>query len=383
MNNNDRHWMECALEMGAQGKGWNSPRPSVGCVLVRDGKIIGSGHTQRGDGQPHAEIMAIRDAAARQESAFGATAYVTLEPCSHYATTPPCTGKLIEAGVARVVAGVRDPNPAVNGRGYQQLQEAGIEVVQNFMARECARHHEHFLKHISTSMPFVTLKSAVSLDGKIALNDGSSQWISGPASRQRAHFLRHCHDAVLVGAATAMADNPHLSVRLEGNHQQPARVVLDGRGVISADLQLFDKSTFNVPVYVATTAQMSEPKQKELEQRGAKVLSLPEKNGHVDLTALLRELYAQGICSVLVEGGAHLSGALLHEQLVDKVVCYVAPLIVGEGMSWAEGLKVDSLNDALRLQDVQTACAGEDVEFCGYLEPWATRMRQLCEETPH
>lgn len=379
-NNDDRKWMEVALQWAAKGKGWNSPRPSVGCAIVKDGQLIGAGHTQRGDGNPHAEVMALRDAARQHKSTFGATAYVTLEPCSHYATTPPCSKSLIEAGITRVVAGVCDPNPAVNGRGYTQMREAGIEVVTNFMALECARHDEHFLKQISTESPFVTLKTAVSLDGKIALKDGTSQWITGEAARERAHYLRHCHDAVLIGSGTALADNPQLSVRLEGKYKQPARVVIDSKGALSPELKLFDKSTFDVPVYVATTARMTEEKRSALEQRGAKVLLLPENENHIDLKVLLKELYSQGIYSILAEGGSLLSGALLREQLVDKVVCFVAPIIIGEGISMTTGLEINSLEDALRLQDVQTAIYDEDVEISGYLEPWASQVKQLCEE---
>jgi diaminohydroxyphosphoribosylaminopyrimidine deaminase/5-amino-6-(5-phosphoribosylamino)uracil reductase len=373
--------MEVALQWAAKGKGWNSPRPSVGCALVKDGQLVGAGHTQCGDGQPHAEVMALRDAARQSKSTFGATAYVTLEPCSHYATTPPCTKSLIEAGIVRVVAGVCDPNPAVNGRGYAQLREAGVEVVENFMWKECARHDEHFLKHISTSSPFVTLKTAVSLDGKIALKDGSSQWITGEAARERVHFLRHCHDAVLIGSGTAMADNPQLSVRLKGKYKQPARVVIDSKGILPLDLKLFDNSTFDVPVYVATTNQMSHEMSNELQKRGAKVLLLPGKENHVDLKVLLQELYSLGIYSVLAEGGAHLSGALLRDKLVDKVVCYVAPMIIGEGISMTSDLEVNSLDQALRLQDVQTANFGSDVEISGYLEPWASQTAMLCGET--
>jgi len=379
-NIDDRKWMEVALQWAAKGKGWNSPRPSVGCALVKNGELIGAGYTQRGDGQPHAEVMALRDAARQGKSTFGATAYVTLEPCSHYATTPPCTKSLIEAGIARVVAGVCDPNPAVNGRGYAQLREAGVEVIENFMWNRCARHDEHFLKHISTSSPFLTLKTAVSLDGKIALKDGSSQWITGEAARERAHFLRHCHDAVLIGSGTAMADNPQLTVRLKGKYKQPARVVIDSKGILPLDLKLFDKSTFDVPVYVATTDRMPQQKRIELEERGAKVLLLPEKEGRVDLKVLLQELYKLGIYSILAEGGAYLSGALLREQLVDKVVCFVAPIIIGEGIGMTAGLEINALTQALRLQDVQAATFGRDVEISGYLEPWASQMTNLCGE---
>ena len=370
--------MEQALQWASGGTGWNSPRPSVGCVLVKDGAIIGAGHTQRGDGQPHAEVMAIRSAAENNKSTFGATAYVTLEPCSHYATTPPCTKALIAAGIKRVVAGVCDPNPSVNGRGYRQLQEAGVEVVQNFMALECARHDDHFLKYISTDSPFVTLKSALSLDGKIALENGESQWITGAAARTDAHYLRHCHDAVLVGSGTAIADNPQLTVRLEGHYKQPARVVVDSRGIISADLRLFDASEFEVPIYVATTERMSADLRAALTARGAKVLLLPEQQGHIDLKVLLSELCAHGIYSILIEGGAGLAGAFLREQLVDKLVCYIAPILIGQGLDMVQGLHLSQLSDALRLSDVQTTSLDSDTRISGYLEPWASRMKQLC-----
>jgi len=227
----DEKWMREALSWSWRGRGWTSPRPSVGAVLVRDGQILGGGHTQRGDGTPHAEVMALRAAREAGFDVAGASAYVTMEPCSHFATTPPCSDALIEAGVARVVVGVLDPNPLVAGRGFTKMRAAGIEVVEGVLAAECARAQEDFLHHIVHRTPFVTLKSAVSLDGKIALNSGQSKWITNSQSRERSHLMRHHHDAVLVGIETVLADNPRLDVRLEGRFKQPARIVWTRRAV--------------------------------------------------------------------------------------------------------------------------------------------------------
>ena len=253
----DEDGMRAALQQSARGRGFTSPRPSVGCVLVQNGKIIGGGHTQPGDGNPHAEVMALRDAAACHASTRGATAYVTLEPCSHIGTTPPCTNVLIEAGIARVVCGIRDPNPEIDGRGYAQLRAAGIEVVEEFLRDECFRAQDDFLFHIVHKKPLVTLKSAVSLDGKIALQNGESQWISGEESRRRAHLLRHENDAVLVGIETVLHDDPQLGVRLPGTWKQPRRIVLDSRGRIPMDARVLAPDENGAPrAIIITTDKM-------------------------------------------------------------------------------------------------------------------------------
>ena len=361
---NDEKWMRAALEQSRAGQGWTSPRPSVGCVIVRDGKIIGGGHTVPGDGNPHAEIVALAQARERGESTQGATAYVTLEPCSHFATTPPCTQSLIAAGIARVVAGVRDPNPAVDGRGYEQLREAGVEVVEDFLVEECARAHDQFLKHIVHHAPFVTLKCATSLDGKIALPSGESQWITGEKARERAHLLRHEHDAVLVGIETVLSDDPQLNVRLPGHWNQPARVVLDSRGRMPLGSRLLrDKST---PLFIATTDAMPPENQAALEERGAQVLRCGAKGERVRISEVLKQLYEHGIFSVLIEGGASVSSSALRENVVDKVVWFVAPILLGEGRDALAEYSLSRLVEAPRLRDVQIERIDDDLMWSGY-----------------
>jgi diaminohydroxyphosphoribosylaminopyrimidine deaminase/5-amino-6-(5-phosphoribosylamino)uracil reductase len=363
----DDRWMRVAMEWSRHGQGWTSPRPSVGCALVQGEKLIGAGHTTPGDGNPHAEVVALSKAHAAGESTRGATAYVTLEPCSHYATTPPCTRALIEAGIKRVVAGVRDPNPAVDGRGYEQLREAGIEVVENFLSDECARLHEQFLKHIVQHAPFVTLKIAASLDGKIALPGGESQWITGEAARRRAHLLRHEHDAVLIGIETVLHDDPQLNVRLEGEWKQPARVVLDSRGRLPLESKLAQNAS--TPLFVATTEAMPRPLREDLKARGAKVLVLPRGGDGVNLKELMDELYQLGVYSVLIEGGARVASAALRAGVVDKVAWFVAPLLIGQGREALSEYSIARLADAPRLSDVQVERLGEDVLLSGYLAP--------------
>jgi diaminohydroxyphosphoribosylaminopyrimidine deaminase/5-amino-6-(5-phosphoribosylamino)uracil reductase len=357
--------MRVAMEWSRRGQGWTSPRPSVGCALVRDEKLIGAGHTTPGNGNPHAEVVALNQARAARASTHGATAYVTLEPCSHFATTPPCTHALIEAGIARVVAGVRDPNPAVDGRGYTQLRAAGIEVVENFLADECARLHEQFLKHIVHHAPFVTLKIAASLDGKIALPCGESQWITGEAARRRAQMLRHEHDAVLVGIETALHDDPRLNVRLDGEWKQPARVVLDSRGRLPLTSKLAqDTST---PLFVATTEAMPEEKRKQLEARGAQLLLVPRAEHGVDLKEVLDQLYQHGVFSVLIEGGARVASSALRAHVVDKVAWFTAPIFIGQGRDALGEYSLKKLSDAPRLRDVQLERLGDDVLTSGYI----------------
>jgi diaminohydroxyphosphoribosylaminopyrimidine deaminase / 5-amino-6-(5-phosphoribosylamino)uracil reductase len=372
----DAGGMRAALAWSRRGRGWTSPRPSVGCVLVRDGRVLGGGHTQPGDGNPHAEVMALRAAAETGHDPRGATAYVTLEPCSHYRTTPPCTKALIEAGIARAVCGVGDPNPEVNGRGYELLRAAGIEVVTGFMAAECARAQEDFLKHIVTHTPFVTLKCAVTLDGKIATASGDSQWISNEASRRRAHVLRHEHDAVLVGIDTVLADDPQLSVRLPGRWKQPARIVLDSRGRLPLSAKLLC-DTETAPVFVATAEAMPPERRAALEACGARILQTSSGDGRVNLPELWRQLYDCDIYSVLIEGGAHVVGAALASRTVDKVVFFVAPLIIGgDGMSAIAGFGVQKLADAHRLHDVHIEQLNDDVMISGYVTQLAAEVME-------
>lgn len=369
---NDENGMRAALEWAARGLGWLSPRPSVGCVLVKDGRILAGGHTQRGHGNPHAEIQALNAARDAGENLNGATAYVTLEPCSHFATTPPCSRALIQAGVKRVVCGVLDPNPAVNGQGMAQLREAGVEVRQLF-AKECARMHEQFLVHIVQNRPFVTLKSAVSLDGKIAHTSGESKWITGEAARFRVHQMRHWHDVVLIGIGTALADDPELTVRLEGNWKQPVRVVLDAQTRLPLESKLV-QSASTIPLIVAVSDDAPIEKTALLEKRGAGVWRLPAPEGKIDLSALLQKIYEREWCSILVEGGAQVTSAFLEANLADKAAFFVAPTLIGRGIAPTENFAIENMKNALRLRDVQHEIFGDDVLISGYLNDYVTRF---------
>lgn len=360
----DQHWMREALKWSFKGKGWTSPRPSVGCVLVRDGQIIGGGHTQKGNGQPHAEVMALREA-ARTGGARGATAYVTLEPCSHWATTPPCSDALVREGIVRVVAGVTDPNPAVAGNGFQKLRDAGVEVVEGVLASDCARAMDEFLFSIVRRTPFVCLKSATSLDGKIALPSGESKWITGEEARQYGHRLRHFADAIVVGIETVLSDDPQLSVRLDEEATQPIRVVLDS----GARLPLGANIWRDAPaLLVAVGSQAPRERVEALQNLGATVLECERDAAGIRWQPLLEELYRREVVSILIEGGARVAGSALRAGVVDKVAWFVAPMLIGQGKSALAGFSIEYLGEAPRLKLAQTKSLGADVLVEGYLK---------------
>jgi diaminohydroxyphosphoribosylaminopyrimidine deaminase/5-amino-6-(5-phosphoribosylamino)uracil reductase len=303
----DAQGMRAALRWSQIGRGWTSPRPSVGCALVHDGVVIGGGHTQPGDGNPHAEVMALRAAATAGLSTQGATAYVTLEPCSHWRTTPPCSDALIAAGIKRVVCGVRDPNPCVDGRGFEQLRAAGVEVVENFMVQNVPAHRTIFSTHHGSTANGDTQMRRFP-GWKIATSAGQSQWITGEASRRHVHRLRHEHDAVLVGIDTVLADDPQLSVRLEGEWKQPARVVLDSRGRIPLDAKVCNRA---MRVLVSSWRQPKRCPRISVRRCRRAAWSYPKAKHRIGRVTCpsLEELYDRGIYSVLIEGGAHIAGA--------------------------------------------------------------------------
>lgn len=360
----DEKWMREALKWSWRGRGWTSPRPSVGAVLVKNGQILGGGHTQRGDGTPHAEVMALRAARENRLDVRGASAYVTLEPCSHFATTPPCCDALIEAGVARVVVGVLDPNPLVSGRGFAKMRAAGIEVIEGVLAAECARAQEDFLHHIVHHTPFITLKSATSLDGKIALNNGQSKWITNAQSRERAHLMRHQNDAVLVGIETVLTDDPRLNVRLEGNWKQPARIVLDSTGRLPLDAQIWN----DAPQLIVAVSKATGTTTDQLRDQGAVVIACePDARGRIAWPALLRELYARQITSILIEGGARVAGSALQARVVQKAAFFLAPTLIGAGKAALSGFEIGDLRAAPRLRDVRSEELSGDMLIEGYL----------------
>jgi diaminohydroxyphosphoribosylaminopyrimidine deaminase/5-amino-6-(5-phosphoribosylamino)uracil reductase len=360
----DEKWMRAALDWSWRGKGWTSPRPSVGAVLVRDGALLGGGHTQPGDGQPHAEVMALRQTRENGHDPRGATAYVTLEPCSHWGTTPPCCDALIEAGVRRVAIGVHDPNPLVSGRGVERMRAAGIEVVEGVLAQECRRSQDAFLHSIVEKTPFVTLKAGLSLDGKIALNSGQSKWITNARSRERAHLLRHHNDAVLVGIETVLADDPSLSVRLDGHFKQPARIVLDSQGRLPLDAKIWNEA----PQLIVATSTASPERIEKLTDNGATVLEMEaDSSGRIAWKPLLDALFQRGLSSILIEGGSRVAGSALGAAVVGKVAFFVAPLLIGEGKPALGGFEIEDLGLAPRLRDVHTENLDGDVLVEGYL----------------
>ena len=357
----DETWMNAAIAQGLRGKGWTSPRPSVGCVIVRDGQIIGAGFTQSGDGSPHAEVMAVRASwrADPTRGPRGATAYTTLEPCAHWGTTPPCCDLLIREQISRVVVGLVDPDPRVAGRGIARIHAAGIETRVGVLPDGCFASLDEFLFGVVEKRPFVTLKSALSLDGNIALKNGESKWITGPHARAKAHQLRHYHDAILVGIGTALADDPQLSVRLGGRYKQPKRIVLDGGARLPLAAKVWDEAP---AVIVVCRADAPAANVARLEKRGAQVWQLGD-----DWPALMRQLWREGIYSVLIEGGARVAASAFNAGVVGKVALFIAPVLMGDGQRLLPGVSFDSMNDVARLERVRVSRFGVDTLVEGYL----------------
>ena len=357
--------MDRALELARGVLGAASPHPAVGCVVVRDGAIVGEGVTQPNGGD-HAERVALAQAGER---ARGAVMYVTLEPCSHHGRTPPCTDAVIGAGVAEVRAAIQDPNPKVGGQGLARLREAGIRVSVGEGSEEAGRLYEAFFKWITTGVPFVTAKFAMSLDGKIATRTGDSKWITGEEARREAHRLRAISDAVMVGANTVRLDDPRLTAR-DGSGRpcgrQPLRVVVDGRGTTSPGAAMLGQPGQSL---VATTQAVPSEARAQLERAGAEVAVVESASAMVDLGALLRLLGRRDVSSLLVEGGGGLLSSLFEANLIDKVAAFIAPVVVGGGAATTpvEGVGVARIADALRLRDVAVDRFGDDVLITGYV----------------
>lgn len=355
--------MARALELSARGAGQVSPGPLVGCVVVDGrGEVIGEGFYLF-EGVKHAETLALEQAGAR---ARGATAYVTLEPHAHTGRTPPCTEALIRAGIARVVAPVEDPNPLVSGRGFEKLREANIEVTVGVLAAEAARLNEKYFQALRRGRPFVHLKLACSLDGRIATSTGHARWISGPESRARAHQMRRESDAILVGSGTAAKDDPLLTDRSGLTRRRPLlRVVLDEHLRLGPQSQLA-RTARETPVVVFTSERADAHRVSELEACGVEVLSAAA--GGRDLTAVLEELRRREVQSLIIEGGAGVAGAFLRAGLVDKASFFVAPLILGsDALGAISGAGPLTVPEATRLRKVETHRHGDDVEITGYL----------------
>ena len=355
--------MARALELAARGAGQVSPGPLVGCVVVDvRGEVAGEGFYVY-EGVKHAETIALEQAGARSR---GATAYVTLEPHAHTGRTPPCTEALVGAGVARVVASIEDPNPLVSGRGFERLREAGVAVTVGVLAREASRLNEKYTHALRTRRPFVHLKLACSLDGRIATRTGDARWVSGPESRERAHALRHEMDAILVGAGTATIDDPLLTDRSELPRRRPLlRVVLDERLQLGAHSQLA-RTARESPVVVFTSVDADESKASALEECGVEVLRID--GGGRELSHVLAELGRREIQGLLIEGGSNVAGAFLRAGLVNKASFLIAPLILGsDALAAIGGEGPPTVAEATRLRDIETRRHGDDVEITGYL----------------
>jgi diaminohydroxyphosphoribosylaminopyrimidine deaminase / 5-amino-6-(5-phosphoribosylamino)uracil reductase len=354
--------MARALELAARGAGQVSPGPLVGCVIVAEsGEVVGEGFYVY-ERLKHAETLALEQAGGR---ARGATAYVTLEPHAHTGRTPPCTHALLRAGVARVVAPIEDPNPLVSGRGFAELREAGVEVAVGLLAREAARQNEKYIHAIRDGRPFVHLKLACSLDGRIATSTGHARWISSEESRARAHLLRREYDAILVGSGTAAVDDPLLTDRSGlPRHRPLLRVVLDERLRLGPESQLA-RTARETPVLVFTSEATEQMKVAALEGCGVEVLK--RHGGGRDLAAVLAELNRRQVQGLLIEGGAGVAGAFLRAGLVDKASFFIAPLILGgDALGAVGGAGPLTVGEATRLRDVETRRHGDDVEVTGY-----------------
>ena len=357
-------YMQRALELADTVMGSTCPNPSVGCVIVRDGRIVGEGATQPAGGA-HAEAMALR---AAGEAARGGIAYVTLEPHAHHGRTPPCTDALIAAGVREVHAAMLDPNPQVSGRGIEQLRAAGIAVTLGDGGAEAARLLEAYVKHQATGLPFVIAKFAATLDGKIAASSGDSRWVAGDEARAWAHTFRTRIDAIMCGVNNVLLDDPQLTARPNGvtAERQPLRIVADSRGRTPLDAKALGAGGKTL---IATTDASPAAWRESIAATGAEVaVLLADANGRVDMRALLQLLGDRGVLSLLVEGGGVLHGSLFEAKLVDKVHAIIAPKIVGGSAYPAvAGTGVARMADAVTLRDVEVIHLGSDVGFVGYV----------------
>jgi len=348
--------MRKALRLARRGLGKTSPNPMVGALIVRNDEIIGQGYHRR-YGEGHAEINAIRDTGG---DISGATLYVTLEPCCHYGKTPPCVDALLKGSIGRVVIGMVDPNPSVNGKSIEILSRRGIETTTGVLEEECYRLNESYLKYIQTGLPFVTLKFAQTLDGRIASAEGNSQWISSESSRRLAHRLRSVYDGILVGVGTVLADDPQLTVRLV-KRINPLRIVADSRLRIPLSARVL-RDQDGAPTIIATTSRADKVKLSALKGMAIEVLTVGEdEKGQVDLKDLLKSLGEKGIASVLVEGGARIITSLLHQGLADKAVIFIAPKIMGRGIEAVADLGIRDMSHTIKLSFVKAYRRGEDL----------------------
>ena len=366
--NTSQFYMRRALELAEKGRGRTSPNPMVGAVLVKNGRVVGEGYHRKA-GSPHAEIEALRRAG---NNARGAELYVNLEPCCHFGKTPPCTEAILSAGVQKVIVGMRDPNKLVGGKGFRQLKKNGVQVETGTLRKECERLNEVFVKFVQTGNPFVVLKSAISLDGKIATCTGESQWITGTKAREKVHQVRNEMDAIVAGAGTIVKDDPFLTTRPGKKSavvKHPVRVILDNEFLVPLKSNVFKNADTQRVLYV-TGKNLSSSRKKQLMRRGVEILILKENKGKVDLKHLMRALGDRNITSVLIEGGGEVNASALSAGIVDKVMVFVAPILIGgkDAPGPLGGKGIRRLESAFKIKNMTVNQVGNDFLLEGYVQ---------------
>lgn len=358
-------FMKRALELAEKGRGRVNPNPMVGAVIVKDNQIVGEGFHEFFGGN-HAEVNALNMAG---ENAKGAEIYVTLEPCSHFGKTPPCALALIKAGIKRVIISMKDPNPIVSGRGIKMLRDNGIEVVVGILEAEAVKLNEIFVKYMETKTPYVLMKTAATLDGKISTVSGESRWISSKASREYVHYLRNNMMAIMVGIGTVITDNPMLTTRLEGKMcKSPTAIIIDSKLRIPLNSRVFE-TLKERKVIIAVTEEADKNKIKKLEDIGVSIIKTPLKEEKVDLKYLMTKLGELGIDSILLEGGSTLNFSFLKEKLVDKVMCFIAPIMLGgeKAKTSVGGIGIEKLSEAVKISNMKLRAIGQDILVEGYV----------------
>ena len=363
---NDQYFMQMALDLAIKGEGFTSPNPMVGAVVVQDCKLVGGGFHEVVGGA-HAEVNAI-DAAGNLAS--GATLYVTLEPFNHTGRTPPCTQKILDAGISRVVVAMPDPNENVAGGGLKYLKEHGLQVTTGVCEQQARKQNETFIKYITTGRPFVVAKCAATLDGRIATRTGDSKWVTGEAARRFVHRLRHAVDAILVGINTVQKDDPSLTTRLDGQKgKDPARIILDTHLSISPDARVLQQASDAETILVAGKG-LAHSKKAVFEKAGVRVIEAPLKHDQIDMTALMGQLGAMEICSLLIEGGSQVMASVFRAGIVDKVQFFYAPKILGgdDGIPICSGPGAELMRESIALEDITVQRFDDDVLIEGYVE---------------
>ena len=352
--------MRRAIKLARKGNA--SPNPQVGCVIVKKGKIIAEGYHKKA-GLPHAEVDGLKK--LKKNEAQGSTMYVTLEPCCHFGRTPPCTDAIIKAGVKKVYAAMKDPNSLVSGKGMRKLKKAGIKVDVGLLEKDAIKLNEAYIHHAKTGLPFATLKTAMSLDGKIATSTGESKWITSEKAREKVHEIRSRTDAILVGVGTVITDNPQLTSRIKGG-RDPLRIIVDSRLRIPLNANVFKDGK----IVVATTLKHNKTKKRQLDAKGVDVWVVQERDGHLDLADLMRVLGEVGVTSVLIEGGGEVNASALEAGIVNKIMFFIAPKIIGgrDAKTPVEGNGIKKIKDALKLENTVIEKIGDDFLVTSYLK---------------